>query len=222
MVASDEKALFAQRLAKALDAAKLPPRHKGRQQAVRRMFGVTQQAVGKWLAGEAMPKKERIIEIALGLGVRAEWLLSGRGSMYQDSPIAPTGQLGRVPSIGWVQAGGWCQGDNGFDGLDAEDWLHCPVNHGSRTFCLYVRGISMEPDFYEGDIIFVDPDVQAENKKFVIAYLEETREMTFKQYIVEGDRRYLKALNPAWPQPIVPLSDQAIICGVVIFSGKPR
>lgn len=45
-------------------------------------------------------------------------------------------------------------------------------------------------------------------------------EATFKKLIVEGNERYLKALNPAWPEPIIRINGNATICGVVVFKGE--
>lgn len=36
-----------------------------------------------------------------------------------------------------------------------------------------------------------------------------------KQLVMEGSRRFLKPLNPAWPEPIIELGTDAMICGVV-------
>ncbi|MNC70168.1 putative HTH-type transcriptional regulator [compost metagenome] len=69
--------------------------------------------------------------------------------------------------------------------------------------------------FRDGDIIFVDPAKDAENGSLVIAKLMDSQEATFKQLVMEGNRRFLKPLNPAWPDPIIELDDNAMICGVV-------
>jgi SOS-response transcriptional repressor LexA len=69
--------------------------------------------------------------------------------------------------------------------------------------------------FRDGDIIFVDPAKDAENGSLVIAKLVDSQEATFKQLVMEGSRRFLKPLNPAWPEPIIELGADAIICGVV-------
>lgn len=49
---------------------------------------------------------------------------------------------------------------------------------------------------------------------------EHSNEATFKQLIVEGKRKYLKALNPDWPERIIQSHASATICGVVIFKGE--
>jgi len=38
--------------------------------------------------------------------------------------------------------------------------------------------------------------------------------------IIEGGKKYLKALNPDWPAPIIPINGNATMCGVVIFKGE--
>jgi SOS-response transcriptional repressor LexA len=42
----------------------------------------------------------------------------------------------------------------------------------------------------------------------------------FRQLIVEGGRRYLKALNEDWPERVTELGESAVYCGVVIFKGE--
>jgi len=102
----------------------------------------------------------------------------------------------------------------------AENILPCPVPCSQGTFILRVKGASMEPRFYNGDLIFVDPDIVAESGKYVVVKLEDADEATFKQLIIEGGRKYLKALNPDWPERIVELGDTTKVCGVVVFKGE--
>jgi SOS-response transcriptional repressor LexA len=103
---------------------------------------------------------------------------------------------------------------------DAEDLLPCPVRCSKDTFVLRVRGESMEPKFHDGDLIFVDPQVSPDSGKYVVVRIEDSHEATFKQLIVEGDRQYLKALNPDWPHRIIEVNSNATICGVVVFKGE--
>lgn len=129
---------------------------------------------------------------------------------------------GEVPMISWVAAGDWCQVYDDFEPGDADETMPCPVSHGPRTYCLTVRGISMEPEFHEGEVIFVDPDRQPENGDFVVVRLEDKSEATFKRLRIEGRDMWLEAVNPAWPEKLIKLTENAIICGVVIFQGRPR
>ena len=102
----------------------------------------------------------------------------------------------------------------------AENILPCPVRCSPGSFVLRVKGASMEPKFGNGDLIFVDPEVESESGKYVVVKLEDTDEATFKQLIIEGGRKYLKALNPDWPDRIIEIEEKARICGVVVFKGE--
>jgi len=109
---------------------------------------------------------------------------------------------------------------------DAQTWISSPVPHGEGTFALKVVGASMfaaadgQNSFPEGHTIFVDPTREAEHGSNVVVKLPGAEEPIFRQLIVEAGRKFLKALNPAWPDSICPLPDDAIILGVVVFSGR--
>jgi SOS-response transcriptional repressor LexA len=124
------------------------------------------------------------------------------------------------PLISWVQAGHWQELDWNFTVEHADEVWPCPVDCSDETFVLRVKGQSMEPRFNEGDLIFVDPHAEPGHKKFVVVRSNESMEATFKQLIVEENRRYLKALNPDWPDRIVAIGENTTICGVVVFKGE--
>jgi SOS-response transcriptional repressor LexA len=102
----------------------------------------------------------------------------------------------------------------------AEDILPCPVPCSPGSFVLGVKGASMEPRFYNGDLIFVDPEVVPESGKYVVIKLEDADEAMFRQLIIEGGQKYLKALNPDWPDRIIEIDEKTKICGVVVFKGE--
>lgn len=127
---------------------------------------------------------------------------------------------GEYPLISWVQAGAWEQIVDNFAPGDAEDWFDSPVKVSSNSFYLRVRGESMyDPadhrSFRDGEIILVDPEANAENGSNVIVRLDDESEATFKQLVIEGEKKYLKALNPTWPNRIFEVNGNATICGVV-------
>ena len=124
------------------------------------------------------------------------------------------------PIISWVQAGEWMEIAEGYEPQYGQELLPCPVNCSKDAYVLRVLGISMEPKFHDGDLIFVDPHVDPVNGKYVVVMIEDTAEATFKQLIVEGGRQYLKALNPEWPNRIIEVNQNARICGVVVFKGE--
>ncbi|MEW5756429.1 MAG: S24 family peptidase [Pseudomonadota bacterium] len=124
------------------------------------------------------------------------------------------------PLISWVQAGEWSEISEGYVPQYESELLPCPVRCSEETFVLRVHGVSMEPKFHEGDLIFVDPNVTPSHGKYVVVQLDESNEATFKQLIVEENRQYLKALNPDWPNRIIEVNSAATIVGVVVFKGE--
>lgn len=131
-----------------------------------------------------------------------------------------------IPLISWVQAGSWSEAIDNYHCGDAEKWLSCPARHSDKTFALRVQGLSMfNPDpnadysFRDGEIIYVDPCRQPINKSFVVARLSTENHVTFKQLIIDNDQKYLRPINPDWPEKIIKLTEDAVICGVVIYKG---
>jgi len=174
----------------------------------------------------ASPRQENVEKIAKALKVSTDWLWKGGSQKettptFSDANVEPGPAIkGYVPLISWVQAGSWCEVSDVRTLDDAEIWLPCAASHSPQSYALRVRGLSMynqheRRSFRDGDIIFVDPAKDAENGSLVIAKLMDSQEATFKQLVLEGSRQFLKPLNPAWPDPIIELDEDAMICGVV-------
>lgn len=125
---------------------------------------------------------------------------------------------GRYPLISWVAAGTWSD----ITELPLEDatLYPCPVACSARTFVLRVQGISMDPAFRDGELIFIDPAAEARHGSYVVARLEDENEATFKQLIIEGGQKYLKPANPNWPEQITPINGNCTIVGSVVFAGR--
>jgi SOS-response transcriptional repressor LexA len=141
----------------------------------------------------------------------------------QDVARKPYNRLAmsrQVPVINWTVATRWI-GLGGEDRMAAvEEWLPCGGEASEDTFALRVRGISMEPRFREGEIIFVDPNVQPSHGKFVVVHPYGQPEAILRQLIIEGDRQVLKALNSDWPEPVIEIDERTTLCGTVIFKGE--
>ncbi|MDG2968409.1 LexA family transcriptional regulator [Pseudomonas extremaustralis] len=197
-----------------------------------RRSGVPQPTIHRIVTNAvASPRHENIEKIAKALKVSSSWLWKGGTHIdpnveaepfaASESNVEPGPKVkGYVPLISWVQAGAWCEITDVRTLDDAEIWLPCAASHSTQSYALRVRGLSMfnqheRRSFRDGDIIFVDPAKDAENGSLVIAKLIDSQEATFKQLVMEGSRRFLKPLNPAWPEPIIELGDDATICGVV-------
>ncbi len=182
----------------------------------------TKKGTPRGVGDDLAVKLERGMEKPVGWMDESHEITSQQQQMFALETNAHPGPdiRGLYPLISWVQAGDWSEISEGYVAPYESELLPCPVRCSEDTFVLRVRGVSMEPKFHEGDLIFVDPNAAAVTGKYVVVQLEEPNEATFKQLVVEEDRQYLKALNPDWPNRIIEVNEAATICGVVVFKGE--
>ncbi|WP_028865059.1 LexA family protein [Psychromonas aquimarina] len=182
------------------------------------LAGTTQVTINRLLSGK-IKKTTKIIEIAKALECDPNWLLTGQGSPSTvgfDANVVETHHKlqGSFPLISWVQAGDWSA--ISLTEIHEAEHYPCPVKCSKDTFILKVIGMSMNPVFTEGELVFIDPDVEPTNGKYVVARLDDENEATFKQLIIESGQKFLKAANPDWPTKIQPINGNCTIVGVVI------
>lgn len=162
--------------------------------------------------------------LAAAFGLTLEQLLDASADWLEKNQhnVEPAPDIqGQVPVISWVTAGKWAEVIDIYEPGVADEWLPCLKKHTSRTFALRVKGMSMynpmgKHTYSDGDIIFVDPEKEAINGSRVVVRLEDSKEATFKQLVIEGEKKYLMALNPSWPEKFIEINGNATICGVVI------
>lgn len=186
---------------------------------IARACDVTPQAVTGWTKTGRISKEAMYI-VAEKTGFNAEWLATGRGPERKlDENVQPTiFPAFRYPIVSWVAAGMWEEAIDLYAPGVAEDWIFSTYKGSPNTFALRVKGDSMvnpvgSVSFPEGIIIVIDPNIAAENGSYVVARLNGSMEATFKQLVIDGNQQYLKPLNPRYP--LIPISEECQICGVV-------
>ena len=80
-----------------------------------------------------------------------------------------------------------------------------------EPYALLVTGDSMAPEFLEGHVVIVDPGMPLTHGAYVV--IDYQGETTFRQYWVEGGRKFLKAVNEAYPS--VEITETYRVRGVV-------
>lgn len=135
----------------------------------------------------------------------------GIGEFNNATVLSHTGR--KLPVMGAIAAGAWCEHHGSFDPCDAEEWIDAPGPVGPRAFILRVEGMSMEPKFVEGDKIVIDPALEALPGHFVAAKRTSDQATTLKQLRQEGGELFLYALNPDWPERIIRMTEEWSICG---------
>lgn len=174
----------------------------------------------KSLSGDLLSSLSRELKVI------PDWLSDERGPMrgmiYFDLPGASNIEAGpditgQVPLISWVQAGAWCEAIDTFQPGDAEEWLNYPKKNGSNVYALRVRGDSMTAPhgktYPDGCVIFVDPDRRSPvSGERIIAKLDGVPEVTFKVFMQDAGRTWLRPLNQQHP----PIFDSFKVLGTVV------
>lgn len=181
------------------------------QESLSKVIGVSHQAVQQWMTDKTTPRSKRVDQLARTLGVSPEELLFGKKTenvLHQKTS--------EVPLISWIQAGSFTEAIDLYHTGDYEMTVLCPVNHGPSTYALRVEGDSMTAthgkSYPSGCIIYVDPGQGVVSGDRVIAKLQGSHEVTFKQYIDEAGKKFLRPLNTSYPL----ITDAFRILGKVI------
>ncbi|OAJ33655.1 helix-turn-helix domain-containing protein [Piscirickettsia salmonis] len=82
----------------------------------------------------------------------------------------------------------------------ADTSIKADVNVGERAFITHMPDQSMAPLFPHGSTLIFDPDCDACDRHYVLAYLKEHDTIVFKQLIIDSPFQYLKSLNQTSPE----------------------
>ncbi|KFK98107.1 LexA family transcriptional regulator [Serratia sp. Ag1] len=195
------------------------------QEDLARMAGVSRMAISKIEMGLTQnPRADNLFTLAKALRCSPYWLQTGKtdttdGFPSQDltRPRVET-QTYSYPKISWVNAGNWSEAIELDNKFNTEDWISTCKNAGGNAFWLDVKGDSMTApsglSITEGMSILVNPDAEVLPGKLVVARLLDSNEATFKKYIEDSGKRYLKPLNPQYP--LIEINGNCEIIGVVV------
>ncbi|VUC85020.1 XRE family transcriptional regulator [Raoultella terrigena] len=61
--------------------------------------------------------------------------------------------------------------------------------------------------------MIVDPDIEPQHGKIVVARIDGTNEATVKKLVIDGSQKFLVPLNPRYPN--IAINGNCIIIGVV-------
>ena len=128
----------------------------------------------------------------------------------------------RVPLLQWEQL----QSAKKTTGCPIDDkahkeWIHFECeneNHADSLFALKIEGDAMWPYFDDKSIIFIDTQLEAQNRSFVVAYIASSDEVILRQLLIDGKSKILNPLNTAFSSIKLDADDRLI--GVVAHVKK--
>ena len=165
------------------------------QVALSNELGLSQQAIGKWETGRSTPDPAMLARIAAFFDVSTDYLL-GRTPVSDTSGWQAAGEY-PIPIIGTVRAG---YGALALEEDYGEDYAR--VKDPQNYFYLLVKGDSMEPRIFEGDLALVRRQQTLESGDLGVVVFGEG-EGTLKKYIRRGNTVILQPFNSAYPPQII-------------------
>lgn len=155
--------------------------------------GIPKSAISQYMSGYAKPKQDRIYLLAHALNVSEAWLMGYDVPMERTSS-KPHKKGVKIPVLGEVIAGLPIEAIE--DILDYEEISEDMASKG-EYFGLKVKGDSMEPMFFAGDIVIVRQQPTADSGDIVIA-LVNGDESTIKKFKLLDDGLMLIPANSAY------------------------
>jgi SOS-response transcriptional repressor LexA len=138
------------------------------------------------------------------------------GGGLDNIAAAAIGHGRALPVVGMVRAGEFMAADDaGFPPGAADEYVYSDTK-GRNLFAVRVVNDSMEPEFREGDLLIVNPNLEAQNGDFVIAKIPDENEATFKKLVRHGKILILRPLNPRYPDIVVDKPSRLAIVGKVV------
>ena len=158
-----------------------------------RMTEISKSTMSQYLSGKYEPSQLKTEIIARALNVSEAWLMGYDVPMERTSS-KPRKKGVKIPVLGEVIAGLPIEAIE--DILDYEEISEDMASKG-EYFGLKVKGDSMEPMFFAGDIVIVRQQPTADSGDIVIA-LVNGDESTIKKFKLLDDGLMLIPANPAY------------------------
>ena len=159
-------------------------------------LGLSQQAVGKWETGRSTPDPAMLARIAAFFEVSTDYLLGRAQSAASTDGWRAAGEY-PIPIIGTVRAG---YGALALEEDYGEEYAR--VKDPQNYFYLLVKGDSMEPRIFEGDLALVRRQQTLESGELGVVVFGDD-EGTLKKYIRRGNTVILQPFNSTYPPQII-------------------
>ncbi len=187
----------------------------------------TPSMISKWRKN-VTPEGHRIIEIANALGVAPEDLAGTSRLKHDADPVTFDITRGYekdgVPVVGEAEAstnGLIIWGDDGIVKANIERWVSRSYADGDpKAYALTIRGDSMIPRYFPGEVIIAQPRDTARDGDFAVVQLKSGERLVKRVMRMQGGW-VLKSLNPDYPdRPVI--DDEVFAIDPIRHNISPR
>lgn len=157
-----------------------------------RKTGIPYPTLQDYLAGKIKPGSDNLEKISMVFHVNLNWLLTGKGEVFEKAPVPEAFPSVVVPVLGRVPAGFPDQISEAI--IEHISLPHAP--HGS--YALITKGDSMSPAIKDGDYVLFMPNGEVRNGDVVVVN-NEWGDTMLKRYREKDGEVFLTSDNSEYP-----------------------
>lgn len=147
----------------------------------RRMKEISHVAISQWESNTTKPNAENLYELSILFGCDLSWLLRGEGQFSNVVNVNLNGN--RIPIVDYDMLNAW-DIVQPLKIKEEVEHIMTDINISAFAFAVRVLGDSMEPNFIEGDVVIIDPEVKPVPGEFVLA--RDQNDVLFRKYREDG------------------------------------
>lgn len=163
---------------------------------------------------EKAPDPVKPVFARCGRHAPAEFI--GDARAFDNIELEPIGHGRPIPVVGLVPAGAFAPGEDGEFPAGVADAYVYTDQKARNLFAVRVVNDSMEPDFREGDVLIVNPNLEPRSGDFVIAKLKSDNEVTFKKLIRHDPIIILRPINSRYQDIVLNGPEEVELVGKVV------
>lgn len=186
-----------------------------------REIDVPQQTLQRIVAGlSPSPHRKTLVPLAEYFSVSVDQLM-GREPLPEALATANVGQaksspitLKQIPLLESVNVAQYLESH---DASLVKEYLAADGGVSNEAFALVMSDSSMEPYVPQGAMLILDPSRPLKDRGFVLASIQGSQALVFRQLLMDGEHRYLKPMNSdlaAFPMRLLREEDK--ILGVLV------
>ena len=152
---------------------------------------MSQSAVAAWENNRNGPNPTQRDKLCKIFGITIAELYGNLLTSKEPFPVQ------QIPVISWVHANKFEDINDPFPAGISDEYIYSTIK-GEHIFALKVQNDCMEPEFREGDLIIIKPNVAITSGDYVVIADRDENKATFKQYKEYGTKKILHPLNPKY------------------------
>lgn len=195
------------------------------QESLAKQLGVSKQAVSNWENNQNHPDSKKLKSISQVLGVDINWLLTGaRKGLNLD-----TGRSTRAGEVIIYSLKDISDLESSKNDGNIRPSLVSYFEASTSSFAITIEDNSMSPEFIEGDVVIIDPEVSPVPGDKVCSLVDGMEDALFRIYKSSGlklinnsekSQFSLLPINNNWAS--INISGNGKILGVMVEHRKPR